>query len=927
MRYPGKEFPKIPKYKNDEELNVKVDRKLYNLLEKEILMARAILALFDEIKHKRDFNIHSAFHALKYYACITGDSINAFLKNCGMRPTAGDIRAIVKRLDINKDDIIDFCEFHAFLGYPDCTFCCPCFPCPNCGVRYCDDCLQDIPCYLLGCDHKGYDSKMKCTSVEHNPGAGGVSSLISSMMSYSPSSQKKTKFVRFEDSDEQIRNGYGKKSGLNKNYPSNLNENPDLNEIRKAGFYDPRRKGFTRNGYNRGNISPEQFKLLQGLTNPEQLNKFMTISGIMDRQNSQEYNLTDNLSLKLSPIRDFDPKEWGCRNCPCNIHSNPNVSCDCCSCDICPFKSNKTEKNDKAKQIKFPKTSLFSYSYSYDIDNSSPNRSFISEYNGVNNPLYMNSPKKRNVYYDKETNKYKKTMANSSDDEQEYNDYMTKVINLRNTFDNLNKKKTNANPSNSMIYNDEAGNMNFDNRNKNNYIGQNNYNNDQDINDNNREIENNIEENISNEEEENIISSKQIIDKRFRNEINKNTDNTRKRRIRSQIQKYNKADDNEDENRSQENNNNIPDQDKIGQHNNQSVPINPNINNENDNANYNTFQNPKSNIDNNNPMNRGNLSSSSPNIFNQGNQNNEEIPNDNENNGNINNVINNNKSNFEPFITTTKTIYINGNKNRANAQKNNKNFVSGIDEEESEEDLSNNNIYKSQEEIIDENEKIFIEYLKALIKSELEIEYAKRDLMRQEDFNAEDAFRLFEKEDSGVVTENDLIYGLKLLGIKPTKNQIKIIFDKYDLDGNGFIDYDDFFDMVISFKDSDRKKEEKRRPNRGIKNRSINLFSQRTRELYKKLFLVIIEEEERLELLKQNLNIDDILMNNIFNKINVDKDGLCNKNEFANYCLRKKICKEKKDAYLAFIRLNRNRDGGLESKEFSVELKSSLLNK
>ena len=88
MIHPGKEVPKIPKYKSDEELDVKVDRKLYNLLEKEILMARSVLALLEEIKHKRDFNIHGAFHALKYYACITGDSINIYLKNCRMRPTA-----------------------------------------------------------------------------------------------------------------------------------------------------------------------------------------------------------------------------------------------------------------------------------------------------------------------------------------------------------------------------------------------------------------------------------------------------------------------------------------------------------------------------------------------------------------------------------------------------------------------------------------------------------------------------------------------------------------------------------------------------------------------------------------------------------------------------------------------------------------------
>ena len=58
--------------------------------------------------------------------------------------------------------------------------------------------------------------------------------------------------------------------------------------------------------------------------------------------------------------------------------------------------------------------------------------------------------------------------------------------------------------------------------------------------------------------------------------------------------------------------------------------------------------------------------------------------------------------------------------------------------------------------------------------------------------------------------------------------------------------------------------------------------------------------------------------------MNVNKDGICDKNEFANYCIRKKICKEKKDAYLVFIRLNRNRDGGLENKEFNTELKSSV---
>ena len=518
MIHPGKEYPKIPKYKNEDELNERVNRKLYNLMEKEIVMARTLLALLEDIKHKRDFNIHSAFHALKYYACITGDSINIFLKQCGMRPTAGDIRAIVRRLDINKDEIIDFCEFHAFLGYPDCTFCCPCFPCANCGVKYCDECLQDIPCYLLGCDHKGMDSKMRCTSAEHNPGTGGgVSSLIGSIL---PSrSMRKTKPISGEGEDEENENKYlssmrGKgKYGMGKNQMNQMG----VGNTQNGQFFNN-----GRNGFNKLGMSPEQYNLLQGLTDPEKLNKFMTISGIIDRQNSEGINITKNLSLTLSPIRDFDPKEWGCRDCPCNIHSNPNVSCDCCVCDLCPDKSkNKDEQTGKQKQKIFPRVSLYSYTYSYDPDNSGPNQSFLSTTAELNSLTNMNSPKKGNIYFDKEENKYK-TMVNSSDEEQE-NEYMNKINNIRNKIDQLynNKNKSGQfnNPPNSMIYSDEMSNMKTysDNNERQNI-------------ENNININQNIEENITEEKRKEFFKKRIAkLQKMNRNEEEENIINTEKK--------------------------------------------------------------------------------------------------------------------------------------------------------------------------------------------------------------------------------------------------------------------------------------------------------------------------------------------------------------------------------------------------------------
>jgi Ca2+-binding EF-hand superfamily protein len=351
MIHPGKEFIKNPKLTNEEELPVKVDRKLFNLLEQEILLARTLISLLEEIKHKKDFDIHSAFHCLKYYACITGDSINLFLKKCGYKLSTGDINAIVKRLDINRDEIIDFCEFHAFMGFPDCKFCCPCFPCGNCGVKYCDNCLQDIPCYILGCDHYKCDSKLKCTSFEHNPG-NGADPYESLLGIYKNSMIKDPNFIsNFNNSfyDKNVNNQSNKFNNKNSDYNNDENTNRFMN------------KG------NKGNLSPDQYNLLQGLTNPEQLNKFMKVSGILDQQNEEEINLTNNLFLRKSPVRDFDPKEWGCRNCPCNIHGNPNIPCDCCGCMICPNKQEEIVSKEKIKQRVFPKNSNFSYSYSYDI--------------------------------------------------------------------------------------------------------------------------------------------------------------------------------------------------------------------------------------------------------------------------------------------------------------------------------------------------------------------------------------------------------------------------------------------------------------------------------------------------------------------------------------------------------------------------------
>ena len=60
----------------------------------------------------------------------------------------------MKRLDFNGDGKVDFCEFHAFLGFPNCKFCCPNDTCINCGLCCCDLCINDIPCFIHNCIHR-----------------------------------------------------------------------------------------------------------------------------------------------------------------------------------------------------------------------------------------------------------------------------------------------------------------------------------------------------------------------------------------------------------------------------------------------------------------------------------------------------------------------------------------------------------------------------------------------------------------------------------------------------------------------------------------------------------------------------------------------------------------------------------------------------
>lgn len=67
------------------------------------------------------------------------------------------------------------------------------------------------------------------------------------------------------------------------------------------------------------------------------------------------------------------------------------------------------------------------------------------------------------------------------------------------------------------------------------------------------------------------------------------------------------------------------------------------------------------------------------------------------------------------------------------------------------------------------------------METETEIEKMKMELALRCDFNVEDAFRIFELNGRGYLTEDDLKYGLSLIDILSTSRDIKILLKRFVL--------------------------------------------------------------------------------------------------------------------------------------------------
>ena len=236
-----------------------------------------------------------------------------------------------------------------------------------------------------------------------------------------------------------------------------------------------------------------------------------------------------------------------------------------------------------------------------------------------------------------------------------------------------------------------------------------------------------------------------------------------------------------------------------------------------------------------------------------------------------------------------------------------------------------NNRYNSPKLKVNYNEyeeRQFNDFLRKLMLAEDKIETAKVNLALNSDFNCEDAFRIFELNGQGFINQCDLKCGLNLLGIYPTDHEVRLLMKRFDLQNQGFLNYADFFDMLVPYEKDYRNMVENRLPNSCCPCRCPDIFCCGTLCDLKNVFNLIIDLENDINNNRRLFGTLRLKFREIFRLLDCPNRGFFSNNDLNIYLKKNGIFISNKLADLLFIRLDRSRNGNVFYKDIEDELQT-----
>ena len=217
-------------------------------------------------------------------------------------------------------------------------------------------------------------------------------------------------------------------------------------------------------------------------------------------------------------------------------------------------------------------------------------------------------------------------------------------------------------------------------------------------------------------------------------------------------------------------------------------------------------------------------------------------------------------------------------------------------------------------------------YIKKLIENETKIEEAKINLVKRPDFNIEDAFFIFSNPKKEIISFSDLQNGFKDLGLNLSEGEIKLIMNRADINKKSFLNFENFFDLLIpntkKFRENCKNKFNERIY---LKNHKSDIFLLSTKIYLINLIRLIIQCESELNLIKKDMVGINMHLKYIFNKIDKSGLGFISDYELLMYLQNCGINCSENEILLIFSKLDKNKNGKIEIFEIEEELKPPFL--
>jgi len=213
--------------------------------------------------------------------------------------------------------------------------------------------------------------------------------------------------------------------------------------------------------------------------------------------------------------------------------------------------------------------------------------------------------------------------------------------------------------------------------------------------------------------------------------------------------------------------------------------------------------------------------------------------------------------------------------------------------------------------------------LKELINLEREVEFAKQDLALRSDYNLMDAFRLFDRKGKGIITVKEFENVFQEFDLYPAKEDIYLLIKRLDRDGDGKLKFTEF---TAGFAPVQKEYYDLVKARVAINgDLTLNLqelFDAQTRQLFKRLLLLYLENEAVIEALRQKLtrNKGGFNIRAAFELMDLDCDGYLTHLEIKDIMDVNDVFVSDKDVEYLINRFNKSDSRKISFGEFIQEI-------